>query len=276
MEKNLLSLIECGKCSPGVVSIRSNPMSKTLHQFINYLNSQISSTNLSNIDIYILIRSFWALPRIGCTYKQATNNTTNALQETCRLIDVLLVKILESQSTLTPIEWSVVVKSIGKLRYGGNSDQVDQILGKWNALLRYFLDGVVKCCQSFTLSEISDVTWGLLRMSIEANQSSSSSNHSNSISDMDSSGEEMKLNFLSDNRMFTILQQIEVLITSSSFSMKHIRPYVNRDLHWLIDSNEVDLALPISCIVFLILDIPTGNPCMNIAYPPMTIIMIIL
>lgn len=129
MEKNLLSLIECGRVSPGIVPIRSNPMSKTLHQFINYLNSQLSNAKLSNINTYILIRSFWALPRVGCTYKQGNDDTVNALQGTCRLIDVLLGKIIESQSTLTPKEWSIIVKSIGKLRYNGGSEVMNQILG---------------------------------------------------------------------------------------------------------------------------------------------------
>ena len=132
MEQNLLSLIECGRLSPGIVPIHSNPMSKTLHQFIHYLNSQISRTNLSNIDKYILIRSFWALPRIGCTYKQVDDNTVSVLHGACRLIDVLLGEILDFQSPLTSMEWSVVIKSIGKLRYRGNSELVNRILGNLN------------------------------------------------------------------------------------------------------------------------------------------------
>ena len=134
MEKNLLSLIECGRVSPGIAPIRANPMSKTLHQFLNYLDSQLSNTNLSNINIFILIRSFWALPRVGCTYKQGNDDPVNALQGTCRLIDVLLGKIIESQCTLTPKEWSVIVKSIGKLRYNGNSEMTNQILGNMRCM----------------------------------------------------------------------------------------------------------------------------------------------
>lgn len=101
----------------------------------------------------------------------------------------------------------------------------------------YYLDGVVKCCQSFTLSEIIDVAWGLLRLYIETNQSSSinsstvSPDHSyNSVSEIVSSGDGIKMNFLSDNRMFTILQQIEVLVTANAYSLKHLRPYVNGEL----------------------------------------------
>ena len=88
----------------------------------------------------------------------------------------------------------------------------------------------MKCCQSFTLSEISDVAWGLLRMYIETNQSSS--NHSSVNFDQDSSSlseislseEGIKTNFLSDSRMFAILQQIEVLVTTNSSSLKRLRP----------------------------------------------------
>lgn len=50
---------------------------------------------------------------------------------------------------------------------------------------------------------------------------------------MASSGEGLKTNFLSDNRMFTMLQQIEGLVTTNASSLKHLRPYVNGELLWM-------------------------------------------
>lgn len=100
----------------------------------------------------------------------------------------------------------------------------------------------MQCCSSFTLSEISDIAWGLLRMRIEANQfyrSSRSQLHTMSRSGSQAcekefqsgnQGEECdfhamkEMDFLSDNRMYSILQQIETLVKTTPSSLKHLRP----------------------------------------------------
>lgn len=128
MERNLLALMECGRFSPGIAMIRSNPMSDTLNQFLHYLDSHVSISSLSNINIYILIRSFWALPRVGCTYTKNGTTRADALQGSNNLIHVLLSKILESHANLSSMEWSIVIKAIGKLHYFGDSEMNDCIL----------------------------------------------------------------------------------------------------------------------------------------------------
>lgn len=121
--------MECGRYSPGVALIRSNPLYGTLSSFVTFLNDTITSDQISSINLYYLIRSFWALPRIGCTYTANTGSYEELLHGNCRLVDILLSKIMESSPMLTSTEWSIILKSIGKLRFSGNSDLLNQIIG---------------------------------------------------------------------------------------------------------------------------------------------------
>ena len=234
-----MALVECGRFSPGIVLIRSNPMSGTLNQFLHYLDNHISINSLSNMNIYILIRSFWALPRVGCTYTKNGTTRADALQGSNNLIHVLLSKILESRANLSSMEWSIVIKAIGKLHYFGDSAMNDCILSTSLSFTQLCVDGVMQCCSSFTLSEISDIAWGLLRMRIETNQFyRSSCSHLHTMSKADSQACEQELqsgengdfqtakemDFLSDNRMYSILQQIETLVKTTPSSLKHLRP----------------------------------------------------
>ncbi|KAK8797893.1 hypothetical protein WA171_005422, partial [Blastocystis sp. BT1] len=196
LEENLRTLMECGRYSPGVALIRSNPLYGTLSRFVNFLNNTITIEQLSSVNLYYLIRSFWSLPRIGCTYTPHTGTNGELLHGNCHLVDVLLSRIMEYSETLSSTEWSILLKSIGKLRYSGDSDLLNQIV-----------DGIMKCKQSFTLSEMSDVAWGLMRINTESHQS-----------------ESMKLNFLSDDRIYSVFKQIEELIQHDSTNLKYVRP----------------------------------------------------
>ena len=129
LEENLRTLMECGRYSPGVALIRSNPLYGTLSRFVSFLNNTVTNDQLSSVNLYYLIRSFWALPRIGCTYTSNAGANGELLHGNCHLVDVLLSKIMEYSETLTSTEWSILLKSIGKLRYSGDSDLLNQIIG---------------------------------------------------------------------------------------------------------------------------------------------------
>ena len=121
--------MECGRYSPGVALIRSNPLYGTLSRFVSYLNNTITNEQLSSINQYYLIRSFWSLPRIGCTYTPNAGTNGELLHGNSHLVEVLLSRIMDNSETLTSTEWSILLKSIGKLRYSSDSDLLNQILG---------------------------------------------------------------------------------------------------------------------------------------------------
>lgn len=98
----------------------------------------------------------------------------------------------------------------------------------------------MKCKQSFTLSEMSDVAWGLMRINTESHQS-----------------ESMKLNFLSDDRIYSVFKQIEELIQHDSTNLKYVRPYLH-SIPFTLDHDYRTL-----CIVFPTLDIPIDLQCMG-------------
>lgn len=75
--------------------------------------------------------------------------------------------------------------------------------------MTYILDGVIKCKQNFTLSEMSDVAWGLMRINTESHHS-----------------DELRNNFLSDDRIYSVFKQIEELILQDSANLKYVRPYM--------------------------------------------------
>ena len=93
LEQNLRSLMECGRYSPGVALISCNPLLSSLSSFLKYLNDATTPDQLASINLYIIIRAFWALPRIGCTY---TSNRAHKspLDGNCRIVDLLLSTIL--------------------------------------------------------------------------------------------------------------------------------------------------------------------------------------
>ena len=86
--------MDCGRFSPGIALISSNPLLPTIIQFLKYLNDTVSSSQLATINLYIVIRSLWALPRIGCTYSQASGQYKDVLQGNSRIVDLLLSNIL--------------------------------------------------------------------------------------------------------------------------------------------------------------------------------------
>ena len=90
--------MDCGRFSPGVALISSNPLLPTITQFLKFLNDTASSSQLATINLYVVIRSLWALPRIGCTYSQASGQYKDVLQGNSRIIDLLLSNILVSLS----------------------------------------------------------------------------------------------------------------------------------------------------------------------------------
>lgn len=93
LEQNLRSLMECGRYSPGVALISCNPLLSSLSSFLKYLNDATTPDQLASINLYIIIRAFWALPRIGCTY--TSNRAHNSpLDGNCRIVDLLLSTIL--------------------------------------------------------------------------------------------------------------------------------------------------------------------------------------
>ena len=78
----------------------------------------------------------------------------------------------------------------------------------WCALaIRKDVDDVVKCKSKFSLSELSDVMWGLLRMAIESSGSG-----------------DVTSEFLSDNRVYSIFKRADDLILHDPMALKHIRP----------------------------------------------------
>lgn len=85
--------MECGRYSPGVALISCNPLLSSLSSFLKYLNDATTPDQLASINLYIIIRAFWALPRIGCTY--TSNRAHNSpLDGNCRIVDLLLSTIL--------------------------------------------------------------------------------------------------------------------------------------------------------------------------------------
>lgn len=93
------------------------------------METAVSSNELASIQVGHLVRGFWALPRIGCTYSSGRKVKDKQLHASNRLVDALLCEIMKSSSLLTGADWSVVLKSLGKLRYTWNKDLSDQILG---------------------------------------------------------------------------------------------------------------------------------------------------
>lgn len=73
--------------------------------------------------------------------------------------------------------------------------------------MRFDVDDVTKCKSNLSLSELSDVMWGLLRMAIES-----------------SSSGDVTSEFLSDNRVYSIFKQADNLILHDPMALKRIRP----------------------------------------------------
>ena len=74
-------------------------------------------------------------------------------------------------------------------------------------MIRFDVDDVVKCKNTLSLSELSDVMWGLLRMAIESSYSG-----------------DVTSEFLSDNRVYSIFKRADDLILHDPMSLKRIRP----------------------------------------------------
>ena len=95
--------MECGRYSPGVALITCNPLLSNLSSFLKYLNDATTPDQLASINLYIVIRAFWALPRIGCTYTPNRTHFKNPLDGNCRIVDLLLSTILVPPSSPSPL-----------------------------------------------------------------------------------------------------------------------------------------------------------------------------
>lgn len=93
------------------------------------METAVSNDQLSSIRTGHLVRGFWALPRIGCTYTTGKQVKDKQLHSSNRLVDALLCEVMKSSSMLTGADWSILLKSLGKLRYTWSKDLSNQILG---------------------------------------------------------------------------------------------------------------------------------------------------
>lgn len=129
---------------------------------------------------------------------------------------------------MTPIEWSVVLKSLGKLRYFAKDQVYDTILSNYCNHSVDAVDSVFASRQSFDLPQLCDVVWGLLRLKVVEKKR---------IIDNSLVRDSFIPNLLNDNRYYLIFQQIEELINKDSASLKYLRRYVfNR---WIINSSRL-------------------------------------
>lgn len=192
---------------------------------MDYMETAVCSDQLSSIPIGHLVRAFWALPRIGCTYATGKKARDKQLHASNRLVDALLCEIMKSSSLLTGADWSILLKSLGKLRYAWNKKLSNQTL-----------DDVMKCKSKFSLSELSDVMWGLLRMAIESSGSG-----------------DVTSEFLSDNRVYSIFKRADDLILHDPMALKHIRPTRLANLVYCVSysryPNRVELLKEIAPVI---------------------------
>ncbi|KAK8817430.1 hypothetical protein WA556_003322, partial [Blastocystis sp. ATCC 50177/Nand II] len=181
LEQNLRSLMECGRYSPGVALISCNPLLSSLSSFLKYLNDATTPDQLASINLYIIIRAFWALPRIGCTY--TSNRAHNSpLDGNCRIVDLLLSTILSHTTTLTTLEWATTLRALGKLQYHATPQQLNCIL-----------DGLMFYRDAFSLSELCDVAWALLRLK-------------------SGNAPATRAGLLGDDRLFALFKRVEDLV----------------------------------------------------------------
>lgn len=87
-------LVECGRHSPGVIYIKDSPVMKQMQAFIHYLNKAVKQEDLNSVNIYYMIRTFWALPRLGCTFIVDPKQQSSIAKGDLSLIDRLLSSIL--------------------------------------------------------------------------------------------------------------------------------------------------------------------------------------
>lgn len=95
--------MECGRYSPGVTLITCNPLFSSLASFLKYLNDTTTPDQLATVNLYIIIRAFWALPRIGCTLTPNRPHAENLLEGNGRIVDLLLSTILVPLSSRSPL-----------------------------------------------------------------------------------------------------------------------------------------------------------------------------
>lgn len=71
------------------------------------------------------------------------------------------------------------------------------------------------CRNTFSISELSDVVWGLLRLKMCENDADQKQN---------SLLEVMHTNLLSDDRIYAIYKRVEDLIMNDDTGLKYLRP----------------------------------------------------
>lgn len=87
-------LIECGHFSPGVLQIQQNNSMKQIQELIQCISDSSNLENLSKINHFYIIRTLWALPRLGYTYKSDLKQSSILLQWNCHLVDNLISFLL--------------------------------------------------------------------------------------------------------------------------------------------------------------------------------------
>lgn len=69
-------------------------MMKQIQEFIHFLSKSIKQEDLVSVNIYYMIRAFWALPRLGCTFIVDNKQKSSISKGDLRLVDFLLTSIL--------------------------------------------------------------------------------------------------------------------------------------------------------------------------------------
>ena len=94
LEENMRILIECGHFSPGVLQIQQSNSMQQLQELIQFVSDSITADNLSKINHFYAIRTLWALPRLGYTYKTDLKQSSIPLQGNTELVDNILSFLL--------------------------------------------------------------------------------------------------------------------------------------------------------------------------------------
>lgn len=87
-------LIECGHFSPGVLQIQQSNSIQQVQELIQFISDSMNADNLSKINHFYAIRTLWALPRLGYTYKSDLKQLSIPLQWNTKLVDNLLSFVL--------------------------------------------------------------------------------------------------------------------------------------------------------------------------------------
>ena len=116
-------LIECGHFSPGVLQIQHNNSMKQIQELIQCISDSSNLENLSKINHFYIIRTLWALPRLGYTYKSDLKQSSILLQWNCQLVDNLLSVLLVHSF----LSFTYIIESINN-SYSSRMDSYYEII----------------------------------------------------------------------------------------------------------------------------------------------------